>query len=144
MSKISVVGLSHRTAPVEVRERFATGADALPAVLARLSQRSELDESTMAMDEDRQVAVFVEPGDRLLERDAGFSVASELEENLAVERTSRLRLGMARHVFLDLSASEGVIAGPPKANSVSNYVALAKTSSVGAKIAPRKRPGPGK
>jgi glutamyl-tRNA reductase len=41
---IHVVGLSHRTAPVEVRERFATGPDVLPAVLARLSSRRELDE----------------------------------------------------------------------------------------------------
>ncbi|MEO7110498.1 MAG: glutamyl-tRNA reductase, partial [Polyangiaceae bacterium] len=44
-SIITVVGLSHRTAPVDVRERFATGADALPQVLARLSARTELDES---------------------------------------------------------------------------------------------------
>jgi glutamyl-tRNA reductase len=41
---ILVVGLSFRTAPVEVRERFATAADALPQVLARLSSRQELGE----------------------------------------------------------------------------------------------------
>ncbi len=32
---IVVVGLSHRTAPVAVREQLGTAADALPAVLAR-------------------------------------------------------------------------------------------------------------
>ena len=37
---ILVVGLSHRTAPVEVRERLATGADALPMVLSRLAARA--------------------------------------------------------------------------------------------------------
>jgi glutamyl-tRNA reductase len=42
---ILVVGLSHRTAPVDVRERLAAGADVLPAVLARLMARSELSES---------------------------------------------------------------------------------------------------
>jgi glutamyl-tRNA reductase len=41
---IVVVGLSHRTAPVDVRERLAAGADALPAVLARLAARTELAE----------------------------------------------------------------------------------------------------
>jgi glutamyl-tRNA reductase len=41
---IVVVGLSHKTAPVEVRERLATGADVLPTVLARLSARPELRE----------------------------------------------------------------------------------------------------
>lgn len=42
---ILVVGLSHRTAPVEVRERLAAGAEVLPAVLARLAARRELAES---------------------------------------------------------------------------------------------------
>ncbi len=41
---IVVVGLSHRTAPVDVREKLAAGADALPAVLARLAARPELAE----------------------------------------------------------------------------------------------------
>ncbi len=42
---IVVVGLSHRTAPVEVRERFASTADATPALLARLVTRRELAEA---------------------------------------------------------------------------------------------------
>jgi glutamyl-tRNA reductase len=42
---ILVVGLSHRTAPVQVRERLAAGADALPMVLARLASRRELGEA---------------------------------------------------------------------------------------------------
>ena len=41
---IVVVGLSHRTAPVELREKFAMGSDALPVVLARLAGREELKE----------------------------------------------------------------------------------------------------
>lgn len=36
---VSVVGVSHRTAPVEVRERFAVGAAELPALLAELRTR---------------------------------------------------------------------------------------------------------
>jgi glutamyl-tRNA reductase len=42
---ILVVGLSHRTAPIEVRERLASSAEALPEVLARLSARPELSEA---------------------------------------------------------------------------------------------------
>ena len=41
---IVVVALSHRTAPVDVREKFALSADALPQVLARLASRPELGE----------------------------------------------------------------------------------------------------
>ena len=41
---IVVVGLSHRSAPVEVRERLSAGAEALPMVLSRLAARPELEE----------------------------------------------------------------------------------------------------
>ena len=57
---IVVLGLSHRTAPVEVRERFATQADALPQVLARLAARSELDE-VMFLSTCNRVEVFARP-----------------------------------------------------------------------------------
>ena len=42
---VVVIGLSHKTAPVEVRERFASGPDVLPEVLARLTARKEIDEA---------------------------------------------------------------------------------------------------
>ena len=54
---IVVVGLSHRTAPVEVREKLAFGADVLPEVLARLSARPELSES-MFLSTCNRVEVF--------------------------------------------------------------------------------------
>lgn len=54
---ICVVGLSHKTAPVEVREKFATSADVLPEVLARLASRSELKE-VMFLSTCNRVEVF--------------------------------------------------------------------------------------
>ena len=33
---ISVIGISHKTAPVELREHFAFASDELPALLERL------------------------------------------------------------------------------------------------------------
>jgi glutamyl-tRNA reductase len=41
---ILVVGLSHKTAPVEVREKLSAGVEALPVVLSRLAARPELQE----------------------------------------------------------------------------------------------------
>lgn len=41
---ILVVGISHKTAPLEVREKFSANADVLPAVLSRLAARPELSE----------------------------------------------------------------------------------------------------
>jgi len=55
-----VVGLSHRTAPVEVRERLAAGADALPQLLARLASRRELAE-VMFLSTCNRVEVFALP-----------------------------------------------------------------------------------
>jgi glutamyl-tRNA reductase len=55
-----VVGLSHRTAPVEVRERLAAGADALPELLARLASRHELTE-VMFLSTCNRVEVFALP-----------------------------------------------------------------------------------
>jgi glutamyl-tRNA reductase len=54
---ICVVGLSHKTAPVEIRERFATSADVLPEVLARLASRPELRE-VMFLSTCNRVEVF--------------------------------------------------------------------------------------
>ena len=54
---IRVVGLSHKTAPVHVREKFAAGADILPEVLARLSAKGELPE-TVFLSTCNRVEVF--------------------------------------------------------------------------------------
>jgi glutamyl-tRNA reductase len=42
---VVVIGLSHKTAPVDVRERFAAGSEILPELLARLTARPELEEA---------------------------------------------------------------------------------------------------
>jgi glutamyl-tRNA reductase len=54
---ICVVGLSHKTAPLDIREKFATSADVLPEVLARLASRTELRE-VMFLSTCNRVEVF--------------------------------------------------------------------------------------
>jgi glutamyl-tRNA reductase len=54
---ICVVGLSHKTAPLDIREKFATSADVLPEVLARLASRAELRE-VMFLSTCNRVEVF--------------------------------------------------------------------------------------
>ncbi len=44
---IVVVGLSHKTAPIEVRERLAIGRDALPDLLARLTADDAIGEAVV-------------------------------------------------------------------------------------------------
>jgi len=64
---IVVVGLSHRTAPVEVRERLSAGAEALPVVLSRLASRSELGEVMFLSTCNRVEVAAVARDDRLEE-----------------------------------------------------------------------------
>jgi glutamyl-tRNA reductase len=42
---VVVIGVSHKTAPVEVRERFASSSEVLGEILARLLAREEIDEA---------------------------------------------------------------------------------------------------
>ena len=62
---IVVVGLSHRTAPVEVRERLSAGSEALPVVLARLASRAELGEVMFLSTCNRVEVAAVAPDARL-------------------------------------------------------------------------------
>jgi glutamyl-tRNA reductase len=57
---IIVVGLSHRTAPVEVRERFASDHGSFEEVLSRLTARAELDE-VMFVSTCNRVEVLARP-----------------------------------------------------------------------------------
>jgi glutamyl-tRNA reductase len=84
---IVVVGLSHRTAPVDVRERLAAGADALPAVLARLVARPELAEA-LFLSTCNRVEVFA-----LAPSEAG---EAGIENALRVIRDELARQGGAR------------------------------------------------
>ncbi len=54
---IVVVGLSHKSAPVDVREKFAASAEILPVVLARLAAKRELRE-VMFLSTCNRVEVF--------------------------------------------------------------------------------------
>jgi glutamyl-tRNA reductase len=57
---IVVVGLSHKTAPIEVRERLAIGRDALPEVLGRLLKEPAIGEA-MVISTCNRVEVYAAP-----------------------------------------------------------------------------------
>ena len=49
---ILVMGLSHKTAPVHVREKFAIGEAALPEVLARLADGQSIQSVKASLNSD--------------------------------------------------------------------------------------------
>jgi glutamyl-tRNA reductase len=118
---IVVVGLSHKSAPVEVRERFATSADVLPAVLARLASRAELKE-VMFLSTCNRVEVFASASspDRL---DAAVrAVRAVMCDHAGVgdaeavtpyfyERTGQ---DATRHIFRVAASLDSMVLGEPQ------------------------------
>ncbi len=117
---ILAVGLSHRTAPVEVRERLATGADALATVLARLSARSELSEVMFVSTCNRVEVIALAPDDHVegalraireeLARHGGLAYDAELAAYLYDIRGDEA----VRHVFRVAASLDSMVLGEPQ------------------------------
>jgi len=117
---IVVVGLSHRTAPVEVRERLTAGSEALPAVLARLSARSELSEVMFLSTCNRAEVVALAPDARAeqavraireeLARHGGLPQDAELAPFLYDKRGDEA----VTHVFRVAASLDSMVLGEPQ------------------------------
>jgi glutamyl-tRNA reductase len=112
-----MVGLSHNTAPVEVREKVAVPPEGYPETLVRMSQRDPLREclvlSTCNRTELYALANFYHDGARSLEdtvRDLGAQQDLSVDEFL-------YRMGgvdVVRHVFRVASSLDSLIVGEPQ------------------------------
>jgi glutamyl-tRNA reductase len=122
---IVVIGLSHKTAPVDVRERFASGGEILPEILARITSHPEIDEA-MFLSTCNRVEVIGLPkilgseeesaqaGSRAI-REAlrthiGASSVEELHEYL-YERSGEEAV---RHVFRVAASLDSMVLGEPQ------------------------------
>jgi glutamyl-tRNA reductase len=122
---ILVVGLSHRTAPVEVRERFAGGGDVLPRVLARLAARPELHE-VVFLSTCNRVEVFASPSRRVRGNDGmGFAARAVREvlaehggiapaEDLSNFVYERRGEEAVRHIFRVAASLDSMVLGEPQ------------------------------
>jgi glutamyl-tRNA reductase len=118
---IVVVGLSHRTAPVQVRERLAAGADALPAVLARLASRGELGEA-MFLSTCNRVEVVALVDDPSGTEAARQAIRDELArqggaasgDELAPYLYEKLGDEAVRHVFRVAASLDSMVLGEPQ------------------------------
>jgi glutamyl-tRNA reductase len=117
---ILVVGLSHRTAPVEVRERLSAGADALPVVLSRLAARPELEEvmflstcnrvEVMALVRDDAVPAGLDAIREELARHGGLAEDAELAPYLYDKRGDEA----VTHVFRVAASLDSMVLGEPQ------------------------------
>ena len=121
---IVVVGLSHRTAPVDVREKLAAGADALPAVLARARRPHRAHRGPLPVDVQSRRGLRARP---LLAGDDGVDAALRaIREELARHGGARsgddlapLSLRQARrrgreHVFRVAASLDSMVLGEPQ------------------------------
>lgn len=116
---IVVVGLSHKTAPVDVRERLATSSDVQPLLLERLRHREELGE-VVFLSTCNRVEVFataVSSGEEAIaavrEVLAGFAQA-ETTDALLASLYDKAGDEAVRHVFRVAASLDSMVLGEPQ------------------------------
>jgi glutamyl-tRNA reductase len=127
---VVVIGLSHKTAPVDVRERFAAGSEILPEVLARLTSRPELEE-VMFLSTCNRVEVIALP--KAMAKGAGAKgETSVANASRAIREALREHVGASsaedlsdylyerdgddavRHVFRVAASLDSMVLGEPQ------------------------------
>ncbi len=118
---VVVVGVSHKTAPVDVRERFAAGAEILPELLARLTARPELEEA-MFLSTCNRVEVIALPKSAKTSEDASRAVRDALRQQIGASSIDELsgwlyeRVGdeAVRHIFRVAASLDSMVLGEPQ------------------------------
>ncbi|MBX3214885.1 MAG: glutamyl-tRNA reductase [Labilithrix sp.] len=122
---VVVIGLSHKTAPVEVRERFASGSEVLPEVLARLTARAEIDE-VMFLSTCNRVEIIGLPklasSHEEAARLASHAIREALRDHIGAHSVEELREYLyertgedaVRHVFRVAASLDSMVLGEPQ------------------------------
>jgi len=134
---ITVVGLSHKSAPIEVREQFALPADRVPDLLSRLVARPEVGEALLVSTCNRVELVAAARAGAPLEAvaHAGREVLAALAPAAPSDALYALTGGAAvKHLFAVASSLASLVLGEPQIlGQVKDAYELArKTGTVGA------------
>ena len=112
-----LVGISHRTAPVELRERVDFAARGLPAALAALKERQSTHEAIVVSTCNRAeiYAACDEPAGARADLAAFISTFHDVPQNLVTEHLyDRTDLDAARHLFRVAAGLESLVVGEPQ------------------------------
>lgn len=112
-----VVGVNHRTAPVEVRERFAFGRAEMPAALSRLVEAGVASEAVLLSTCNR-TELYLHAGDLKRAEDAARSLiasrgAGSVEANTRYLYAHRDRAAVD-HLFRVAAGLDSMIVGEPQ------------------------------
>lgn len=109
--QVSVVGISHKTAPVAVREHFAFGAEELPALLARLGERYA---GAAVLSTCNRTEVYVAGSRGIGDPRPIVALLSEMKGEIAMEGApffAATGADAARHLFLVAAGIESMVIG---------------------------------
>jgi glutamyl-tRNA reductase len=116
---IVVVGLSHKTAPVDVREKLAASPDLLPAVLARMAARKELKE-VVFLSTCNRVEVFatadgtVDSAVRAIREEIAAYAGTATSDELIACLYERSGDEAVRHIFRVAASLDSMVLGEPQ------------------------------
>ncbi len=111
--QLAIVGLSHKTAPVEVRERLAFDGHALRTALSSLVQKESISEAMILSTCNRVEVVAEGPDDRLI-RDFLCEYHKVQSDAVAKHLYSFKNTDAIRHVFRVASSLDSMMVGEPQ------------------------------
>src|SRR5215468_9589154 len=111
--QLALVGLSHKTAPVEVRERLAFNADSLRMALSSLVQRENISEAMILSTCNRVEVVAEGPDDRFI-RDFLCEYHQISTDVVSKHLYSFKNNDAIRHVFRVTSSLDSMMIGEPQ------------------------------
>ena len=111
--QLAIVGLSHKTAPVEIRERLAFNNDVLRSALTSLVEKSEVKEA-MILSTCNRLEVVAESSDDRLIREFLCEYRRIPHEHLVKHLYSYRNVEAIRHVFRVTSSLDSMMVGEPQ------------------------------
>src|SRR5215510_14996935 len=111
--QLAVVGLSHKTAPVEIRERLAFSNDALRSALTSLVDRQEITEAIILSTCNRVEVVAESPDDRLI-REFLCEFHQISPDAVSQHLYSFRNADAIRHVFRVAASLDSMMVGEPQ------------------------------
>jgi glutamyl-tRNA reductase len=110
-----VVGLSHRTAPVEVRERLAVAPNRLEQELREIAANGRLDEALLISTCNRVELYATSANPIAASRVAKEALARRLPETASVDVLYQERgVDVVRHIFRVASSLDSLVVGEPQ------------------------------
>jgi glutamyl-tRNA reductase len=111
--QLALVGLSHKTAPVEVRERFAFNGEALKSALTSLVGRGEIKEAMILSTCNRVEVVAESPDDRRI-REFLCEFHRVQDDAIAKHLYSFRNVDAIRHIFRVAASLDSMMVGEPQ------------------------------